>query len=73
MFYSLLLKQETVAAGSLNYCHSFFLVASLDKAFVRNIIIIKVNVKYSRYRPGVAQRVGRGIPLLFLDRGTRRR
>jgi len=29
-------------------------------------------VKYSRYRPGVAQRVGRGIALLFHDRGTRR-
>jgi len=26
----------------------------------------------SRYRPGVAQRVGRGIALLFHDRGTRR-
>ena len=30
-------------------------------------------VKWSRYRPGVAQRVGRGIALLFHDRGTRRR
>jgi len=29
-------------------------------------------VKWSRYRPGVAQRVGRGIALLFQDRGTRR-
>jgi len=29
-------------------------------------------VKWSRYRPSVAQRVGRGIALLFLDRGTRR-
>ena len=29
-------------------------------------------VKYSRYRPGVAQRVGRGIALLFHDCGTRR-
>ena len=29
-------------------------------------------VKRSRYRPGVAQRVGRGIALLFHDRGTRR-
>ena len=29
-------------------------------------------VKWSRYRPGVAQRVGRGIALLFYDRGTRR-
>jgi len=31
----------------------------------------KVKVKCSRYRPGVAQRVGRGIALLFHDRGTR--
>ena len=29
-------------------------------------------VKWSRYRPGVAQRVGRGIALLLHDRGTRR-
>jgi len=29
-------------------------------------------IKCSRYRPGVAQRVGRGIALLFHDRGTRR-
>ena len=32
----------------------------------------KVKVKCSRYRPGVAQRVGRVIALLFHDRGTRR-
>ena len=30
------------------------------------------NVKCSRYRPGVAQRVGRGVALFFHDRGTRR-
>ena len=29
-------------------------------------------VKWSRYRPDVAQSVGRGIALLFHDRGTRR-
>ena len=29
-------------------------------------------VKWSRYRPGVAQRVGRGIALLFHDHDTRR-
>jgi hypothetical protein len=29
-------------------------------------------VKWSRYRPGVAQRVGRGIALLFHDRSTPR-
>jgi len=33
---------------------------------------VKVRVKWSRYRPGVAQRLGRGIALLFHDRGTRR-
>jgi len=32
----------------------------------------KVKVKRSRYRRGVAQRVGRGIAILFHDRGTRR-
>ena len=31
-----------------------------------------MKVKWPRYRPGVAQRVGRGIALLFHDRGTRR-
>ena len=33
---------------------------------------IKVKVKWSRYRPGVAQRVGRGTALLLHDHGTRR-
>jgi len=32
----------------------------------------EVKLKCSRYRPGVAQRLGRGIALLFHDRGTRR-
>ena len=35
------------------------------------ITIIK-KVKISRYRPGVAQRLGRDIALLFHDHGTRR-
>ena len=41
----------------------------------RNIIWISEcwkKVKWSRYRPGMVQRVGRGIALLFHDRGTRR-
>ena len=37
---------------------------------IQPYFIIKVN--FSRYRPGVAQRVGRGIALLLHDRGTRR-
>jgi len=36
------------------------------------IYIYKVKVKWFRYRPGVVQRVGRVITLLFHDRGTRR-
>ena len=35
-------------------------------------IYIYIKVKFSAYSPGVAQRVGRGIALLFHDRGTRR-
>ena len=35
-------------------------------------IYVCIKVKFCRYRPGVAQRVGRGIALLFHDRGTRR-
>jgi hypothetical protein len=33
---------------------------------------VKKNANWSRYRPGVAQRVGRGIALLFHDLDTRR-
>ena len=40
--------------------------------FVLLLIYIKIKLKWSRYRPGVAQRVGRDIALLLHDRGTRR-
>jgi hypothetical protein len=33
-------------------------------------VVYMLKGKVSRYRPGVAQRVGRGIALLFHDRGT---
>ena len=35
------------------------------------LLVKKVKVQWCRYRPGVAQRVGRGITLLFHDRDTR--
>ena len=38
----------------------------------RYVFQLKQKVKWSRYRPGVVQRVGRVIALLFHDRGTRR-
>ena len=40
--------------------------------FRRYISSYYIKVKWSRYRPGVAQRVGRGVALLYHDRGTRR-
>jgi len=39
---------------------------------VLTTIFIKVKVKCSCYRPSKAQRVGRGIALLFHNHGTRR-
>ena len=39
---------------------------------ILNTVGLWVKVNWSRYRPGVAQRVGRAIALLFLDRDTRR-
>ena len=41
----------------------------LEEVFIINTIIIK-KVKWYRYRPGLAQKVGTGIALLFHDRGT---
>jgi len=45
---------------------------SYTETGIRIDSILKVRVKWSRYRPGVAQRVGRDIALLFHDRGPRR-
>ena len=45
-----------------------------DVSPVDDLIVTKhVKLKWSRYKSGVAQRVGRSIALLFHDRGTRRR
>jgi len=45
----------------------------LTHVYLHHIRVSCMEVKWSRYRPSVAQRVGRGIALLFHDRGTRRR
>jgi hypothetical protein len=37
-----------------------------------SLTVVKVKIKLSHYRPNLAQRVGRGIALLFYDRGIRR-
>jgi len=50
----------------------YFILISGTNFFQNIEILKKVKVQWSRYRPGVAQRVGRGIALHFRDRGTRR-
>ena len=54
-------------------CVFWFALKLVSETFL-TFTIIKRNekVKWFRYRPGVVQRVGRGIALLFHDRGTRR-
>ena len=52
--------------------HKVSVIHIMRKRLYIYIYIYKKKVKWSRYRPGVAQRVGRGIALLFHDRGTRR-
>ena len=60
-------RQETLDATQLRVTYVTVLYE------VRNPLLKTIkNVKRSQYRPGVAQRVGRGIALLFHDRGTRR-
>jgi len=49
-----------------------FLYHLTDSTRNFHCIYNKVKVKWFRYRPGVAQSIGRGIALLFHDRGTRR-
>ena len=61
-----------------NQFPDFILLVTYFVAFITKncTVLLKdaiVKVKWSRYRPGVAQRVGRGIALFFHDRGTRRR
>jgi hypothetical protein len=48
----------------------FCLEVQWNKVFVDSCIYIRL--KWSRYRPGVAQRLDTSIALLFHDRGTRR-
>ena len=49
-------------------CHTIWGV----KTILGILCTVKVKVKWSRYMPGVVQRVGRGIALLLHDHGTRR-
>ena len=55
------------------YSHYIILIGECERDLVIWVVFSYVKkVKWSRYRPSVAQRVGRGIALLFHDCGTRR-
>jgi len=84
----LVLQGNTCLPWTNLYWYRFYLVIlirehiSTNKGHLRVIqdheyykyynFYIKVKGNWSRYRPGVAQRVVRSIALLFHDRGTRR-
>jgi len=54
--------------------HNYIKLIVRNKLYVQNSLKVSTNiegkVKWSFYSPGVAQRVGIGIALLFHDRGT---
>ena len=54
------------------YSIYFFYKLTFFTWCLKGMSLNKSKVKWSGYRPGVAQRVGRVIALLFHDRGTRR-
>jgi len=64
---SVAMPTELSLPQSLSYLKDSQYLGAETSYFIK-----KVKVKWSRYRPGVAQRVGRGIALLFHDRDTRR-
>ena len=59
--------------GSLNSDTSTNVSLRINNSYFGGIIpCLKKKLYWSRYRPGVTQRVGRGIALLLHNRGTRR-
>ena len=64
-------RYETEVHLPVIYCgfHSKLILSGLNRFRCYHK---KVKLKFSRYRPSVAQRVGRGLALLFHDRGNRR-
>jgi len=67
IFVKTLLNIKNVFLLSVRVSSETFLIISI----IQQDIIIK-KVKWSRHRPGLPQSMGRGIALLFHDRGTRR-
>jgi len=71
--YPAILMGTVVGSGAVIESNNIAIIWILFLCFKKlSHYFIKVKVKWSRYRPGVAQGVGSGIALLFHDRGTRR-
>jgi hypothetical protein len=69
------IKDAALIYGNCNQvqCYYYFKIHRKQCKYINKIYKrVKVKVKLSRFRPGMAQRVGRGMALLFHDRGTRR-
>jgi len=63
-------KQSTFdSIGGKTESENLFLITTAVRLLVK---LFPIFYMWSLYRPGLAQRVGRGIALLFHDRGTRR-
>ena len=68
-------EEVIICRNVANCSHSRMPETSHYNVFRTNFCLctlLSKEVKWSRYRPGLAQRVGRGIALFFHDRGTRR-
>ena len=63
-------NRDSTIHGQWNMKWAVYIPTVKDIFSLKSIKVEKV--KWSRYRHGVAQRVGTGIALLFHDRGTRR-
>jgi len=70
-------KYRLISLIRIQYFHSFvdklYKITNRTRLYYKYVTVIYIYmVKCSRYRTGVAHRLGRGIALLFHARGTRR-
>jgi len=65
-------QNEKLERRNANIKREMFCFQRLVQKVLCLLLYDHIKVKFSRYWPGVAQTVGRGIALLFHDCGTRR-
>jgi len=67
---TVLVAEETLWTNNINFVQDVETCSSWH--LIRSVFYDICKIKFSRYRPGVIQRVGRGIAVLFHDLDTRR-